>query len=76
MGWSGRAPAPPVTFGKNFLTLLQHWSGAVSVRPICAADVAADHNALRGSGPNRKHAFKDALIQAGFSCSRFETTTL
>jgi hypothetical protein len=31
----------------------------------CAADVAAGHNALRGSGPNRKHAFKDAMTQAG-----------
>src|SRR5215468_11006993 len=47
--------------GKNFLTHLQHWSGAV----ICAADEAAGHNALRGSGPNRKHAFKDAMTQAG-----------
>jgi hypothetical protein len=25
---------------------------------------AAGHNALRGSGPNRKHAFKDALTHA------------
>jgi len=41
--------------GKNFLMLLQHWSGAV----MCAANVAAGHNAIRGSGPNRKHAFKD-----------------
>jgi hypothetical protein len=35
------------------------------VRPVCAAGVAAGHNALRGSGPNRKHAFKDAMTQAG-----------
>jgi hypothetical protein len=27
--------------------------------------MTAGHNALRGSGPNRKHAFKDALIHAG-----------
>src|SRR5262249_43136939 len=26
------------------------------VRPVCAADLAAGPNALRGSGPNRKHA--------------------
>src|SRR5438045_6776636 len=26
---------------------------------------AAGHNAMRGSGPNRKHAFKDALTHAG-----------
>src|SRR5262249_43521680 len=25
----------------------------------------AGHNALRGSGPNQKHAFKDALTQTG-----------
>jgi hypothetical protein len=35
------------------------------VRPVCAAGVAAGHNALRGSVPNRKHAFKDAMTQAG-----------
>jgi hypothetical protein len=27
--------------------------------------MAAGHNAFRGSGPNRKHAFKDALTQTG-----------
>ena len=35
------------------------------VRPVCATDVAAGHNALRGSGPNRKHAFKEALTHTG-----------
>jgi hypothetical protein len=39
--------------------------GCGHVRPVCAAGVAAGHNALRGSGPNRKHAFKDAMTQAG-----------
>src|SRR5437773_2707353 len=31
---------------------------------LCGRE-AAGHNALRGSGPNQKHAFKDALTQAG-----------
>src|SRR5690348_13517168 len=31
---------------------------------LCGGE-AAGHNALRGSGPNQKHAFKDALTQAG-----------
>ena len=35
------------------------------VRPVCAAGQAAGHNALRGSGPNRKHAFNDAMTQTG-----------
>ena len=37
-----------------------HVSG-LFVRP----GMAAGHNALRGPGPNRKHAFKDALTHAG-----------
>jgi hypothetical protein len=32
---------------------------------VDAARMAAGPNALRGSGPNRKHAFEDAMIQAG-----------
>src|SRR5262245_57215461 len=35
------------------------------VRPVCAARMAAGPNALRGSGPNRNHAFEDALTLAG-----------
>jgi hypothetical protein len=31
---------------------------------LCGGE-AAGHNALRGSGPNQKHAFKDALTQTG-----------
>src|SRR5947208_2208558 len=31
---------------------------------LCGGE-AAGHNAMRGSGPNRKHAFKDALTHAG-----------
>ena len=39
--------------GKNFLTLLQHWSGAVMCPACLCGREAAGHNALRGSGPNR-----------------------
>src|SRR5262249_51413200 len=35
------------------------------VRPVCAADLAAGPHALRGSGPNRKHALYSALTQTG-----------
>jgi hypothetical protein len=31
---------------------------------LCGGE-AAGHNALHGSGPNQKHAFKDALTQTG-----------
>jgi hypothetical protein len=34
------------------------------VRPVDAARIAAGPNALRGSGPNPFHAFKDAMTQA------------
>ena len=54
--------APP---WQELSELLQHWSGAVMC-PACLCDgEAAGHNAMRGSGPNRKHAFKDALTHAG-----------
>src|SRR5205823_14095440 len=45
--------------------LLQHWSGAVICRACLCGGEAAGHNAMRGSGRNRKHAFKDALTHAG-----------
>jgi hypothetical protein len=45
--------------------LLQHWSGAVMCPACLCGGEAAGHNALRGSGPNRKHAFKDAMTQTG-----------
>src|SRR5262249_3348354 len=35
------------------------------VRPVDAARMAAGPNALRGSGPNRNHAFEDAMTQTG-----------
>src|SRR5215467_15902061 len=39
------------------------WSVQPCVRPICAVDVTAGHNALRGSGPGQKPAFDDAPAQ-------------
>ncbi|HEY6384005.1 MAG TPA: hypothetical protein VIY07_19635, partial [Pseudolabrys sp.] len=42
--------------GKNFLTQLQHWSGAVMCPACLCGSEAAGHNAIRGSGPNQKHA--------------------
>src|SRR5215471_8264104 len=38
--------------------LLQHWSGAVMCPACLCGGEAAGHNALRGSGPNQKLAFK------------------
>ena len=54
--------APP---WQELSDLLQHWSGAVMCPACLCGCEAAGHNALRGSGPNQKHAFKDALTQAG-----------
>jgi transposase len=34
---------------------------------VCAVHMTAGHNALRGSGPGQKHAFKDALAHCGLS---------
>jgi hypothetical protein len=48
-----------------FLTLLQHWSVRSCVRPVCAACMAAGHNAFRGSGPNRKPALEGAMTHTG-----------
>src|SRR5262249_55104739 len=41
------------------------WSVRPCVRPICAVHMTAGHNALRGSGPDQKPAFEDALAQVG-----------
>src|SRR5205823_119905 len=54
--------APP---WQELSELLQHWSGAVMCPACLCGGEAAGHNALRGSGPNRKHAFKDAMTQTG-----------
>src|SRR5438067_8161134 len=53
--------APP---WQELSELLQHWSGAVMCPACLCGGEAAGHNAMRGSGPNRKHAFKDALTHA------------
>ena len=50
---------------RAFLTLLQHWSVRSCVRPVCAACMAAGHNAFRGSGPNRKPALDGAMTHTG-----------
>ena len=44
---------------------LQPWSVQPCVRPLSAAHRAAGHNALRGSGPDQKHAFDHALAHVG-----------
>src|SRR5262249_18473764 len=41
------------------------WSVQPCVRPVSAAHKAADHNALRGSGPGQNRAFKDAVALMG-----------
>jgi hypothetical protein len=55
---------------RAFLTLVQIGRVRSRVRPVDAAGMAAGPNALRGSGPNRKHAFEYALTQAGSPDSR------
>src|SRR5262249_33030659 len=51
--------------GKNFLSCCSIGRVRSCVRPVLCGGEAAGHNALRGSGPNQKHAFKDALTQTG-----------
>src|SRR5262249_9935790 len=51
--------------GKNFLSCCSIGRGRSCGRPVLCGGEAAGHNALRGSGPNQKHAFKDALTQTG-----------
>jgi hypothetical protein len=59
----GSIPLAPSWQGESSRT--QHWSVQPCVRPLSAVHMTAGHNALRGSGPNQKHAFKDALTQTG-----------
>src|SRR5436190_9260516 len=62
-GRAGSIPlAPP---WQELSELLQRWSGAVMCPACLCGREAAGHNALRGSGPNQKHAFKDALTHTG-----------
>src|ERR1019366_8008487 len=51
--------------GKSFFHVLQHWSVQPCVRPFNAAHMTAGHNALRGSGPDQKLAFDNAMAQVG-----------
>jgi hypothetical protein len=44
---------------------LQAWSVQPCVRPLSAVHMTAGHNALRGSGPGQKPAFKNALARVG-----------
>jgi hypothetical protein len=62
--------------GQELSELLQHWSGAVMCPACLCGGEAAGHNALRGSGPNRKHAFKDALTHAGSPDPRIDLVAL
>src|SRR5437868_14414579 len=39
--------------------------GAACVRPVDAVHMTAGHNALRGSGPDQKRAFDNALALVG-----------
>src|SRR5664279_2317127 len=51
--------------GKSFFHVLQHWSVQPCVRPFNAVHMTAGHNALRGSGPDQKLAFKNAMAHVG-----------
>src|SRR5438067_2287187 len=51
--------------GKNFLSCCSIGRVRSCVPACLCGHEAAGHNALRGSGPNQKHAFKDALTHAG-----------
>src|SRR5262249_44643852 len=51
--------------GKTFLSCCSSGWVRSCVGPVLRGGEAAGHNALRGSGPNQKRAFKDALTQTG-----------
>ena len=50
---------------QELFSRLQHWSVRPCVRPLDAVHTTAGHNALRGSGPDRKPAFDNAWGQLG-----------
>ena len=60
-----RAMCGRLRVGKSFFHVLQHWSVQPCVRPVDAVHMTAGHNALRGSGPDQKLAFKNAMAQVG-----------
>src|SRR5262249_2103363 len=61
--WQQRVMCGRRRLGKNFLSCCSIGRVRSCVRPVLCGGEAAGHNALRGSGPNQKHAFKDALTQ-------------
>src|SRR5580704_1303526 len=50
---------------QELFSRMQIWSVRPCVRPFSAAHMAAGHNALRGSGPDRKPAFDHASGRLG-----------
>src|SRR5271155_2444574 len=50
---------------QELFSRLQAWSVLPCVRPLDAVHMTAGHNALRGSGPDQKLAFDNALTQVG-----------
>ena len=63
--------------GKSFFHVLQHWSVQPCVRPFDAVHMTAGHNALRGSGPDQKHAFdSNAMAQVGCPDRRTVAATM
>src|SRR3954452_21748343 len=51
---------------QELFSRLQGWSVQPCVRPLGAVHMTAGHNALRGSGPDQKHAFdSNAMAQVG-----------
>ena len=63
--------------GKSFLHVLQDWSVQPCVRPLGAVHMTAGHNALRGSGPDQKHAFdSNAMAQVGCPDRRIDGSAL
>jgi|HubBroStandDraft_5_1064220.scaffolds.fasta_scaffold47866_2 hypothetical protein len=61
-----RAMCGRLRVGKSFFHVLQAWSVQPCVRPFDAVHMTAGHNALRGSGPDQKHAFDiNAMARVG-----------
>src|ERR1700730_14364156 len=50
---------------QELFSRLQHWSVRPCVRPLDEVHTTAGHNALRGSGPDRKPAVDNAWGQLG-----------
>src|SRR5215831_20849930 len=61
----GNAPCVDGSELARTFSRMQNWSVRPCVRPVSAAHMTAGHNALRGSGPDRKPAFDNASGQLG-----------